>query len=410
MSPFRLKALRFVSAILATLVAAGPVLPYEASRGPTEVVYWDSDKAYNGYTVVSPSRVDGVYLLDMAGEVVKYWPELTGLYLAQDGTLVGSKRGVDFVEVDWDGNVLWEYTETRESYHPHHDDLRIYNAALGQYTRLFIANVDMSHDEVIALGADPARVERYEDVQMDAIVEVDRDGNVVWEWHFSDHLIQDRFPSKQNHVGEGRTLADHPGRLDINWGVPSVDYMHSNGIDYNPELGHIAISSNRFFEIYIIDHDGTFVAGDPEESRRLAAGEAGDFLYRFGNPANYGQGDFRTTPTRSGSSCRMQATARSAGTTISNGSGRGCPAQGTCCCSITACRYRERNAIAMRNRKYWSSTRISTRTASTGATTSTRPRPVTHISRRWTRLDAVRPSRGWSPRRWSTPTARWTHS
>ena len=286
------RSFQLLPAILAPLLACGPAAAYEASRGPTEVVHWDADKAYSGYTIVSPSRVDGVYLIDMSGEVVKYWPDLTGLYLAEDGTLVGGKRGAGFVEVDWDGNVLWEYSETRESYHPHHDDLRIYNAALDQYTRLFIANVDLSHDEVIALGADPARAERYEDVQMDAIVEVDREGNVVWEWHFSDHLIQDRFPSKKNHVGEGRTLADHPGRMDINWGVPSVDYMHSNGIDYNPELGHIAISSNRFFEIYIIDHDGTFVAGDPGESRRLAAGEAGDFLYRFGNPANYGQGDF----------------------------------------------------------------------------------------------------------------------
>lgn len=68
--------------------------------------------------------------------------------------------------------------------------------------------------------------------------------------------------------------------------------MHSNGLDYNPALGQIAISSNRFFEVYIVDHDGTFVAGDPDESMRLAASEAGDFLYRFGNPANYGQGDF----------------------------------------------------------------------------------------------------------------------
>ena len=287
-----LRSFQLLPALLAPLLACGPASSYEASRGPTEVVYWDPDKAYGGYTVVSPSRVDGVYLIDMSGEVVKYWPELTGLYLAEDGTLVGSKRGADFVEVDWDGNVLWEYSEPRESYHPHHDDLRIYNAALGEHTRLYIANVDMSHDEVIALGADPTRAERYDGVQMDAIVEVDREGNVVWEWHFSDHLIQDRFPSKKNHVGEGRTLADYPGRMDINWGVPSVDYMHSNGIDYNPEPGHVAISSNRFFEIYIIDHDGTFVAGDAEESRRLAASEAGDFLYRFGNPANYGQGRF----------------------------------------------------------------------------------------------------------------------
>ena len=90
--------------------------------------------------------------------------------------------GPAFVAVDWDGNVLREYSEPRESYHPHHDDLRIYNAALGEYTRLYIANVDMSHDEVIALGADPTRAERYDGVQMDAIVEVDREGNVVWEY------------------------------------------------------------------------------------------------------------------------------------------------------------------------------------------------------------------------------------
>ena len=85
---------------------------------------------------------------------------------------------------------------------------------------------------------------------------------------------------------------DYPQRLDINWGVFSPDYLHCNGIDYNPETGHIAISSNRTHEIYIIDHDGTFVAGDPQESHRLAASEAGDFLYRFGNPATYGQGEY----------------------------------------------------------------------------------------------------------------------
>ena len=274
------------------ILGAGNLSAYESSRGPTELIYWDAEKAYIGYTFIKPTRGAGVYLVDMAGEVVNYWPELSGAYLQDDGTLVGSKRGVDFIEVDWDGNVVWKYSETRESYHPHHDDLRIYNAALGEYTRLYIANVDMSHEEVIALGADPARAERYDDVQMDAIVEVDRAGNVVWEWRFSDHLIQDYSPAKKNYVGEGRTIADHPGRLDLNWGTPSVDYMHSNGLDYNPELGQIAISSNRFFEIYIIDHDGTFVAEDPDESQRLAASEAGDFLYRFGNPANYGQGDF----------------------------------------------------------------------------------------------------------------------
>ena len=97
--PNRLGA-SFAVGISLLLSAAGA---YESSRGPTELIHWDPEGAYNGYTIVSPGRVDGVYLVDMAGEVVKYWPDLTGAYLMQDGTLVGSMRGVDFVEVDWDG-------------------------------------------------------------------------------------------------------------------------------------------------------------------------------------------------------------------------------------------------------------------------------------------------------------------
>jgi hypothetical protein len=71
---------------------AGNLLAYESSRGPTELLYWDPDKAYSGYTFVRPGRVNGVYLIDMAGEVVNYWPDLNSAYLMDDGTLVGSRR------------------------------------------------------------------------------------------------------------------------------------------------------------------------------------------------------------------------------------------------------------------------------------------------------------------------------
>ena len=101
--------------------------------------------------------------------------------------------------MDWDGKVLWEHTETRDTYHPHHDFLRIYNSELGDYTVLYIANVDLTHDDVIALGADPDAVDRYERAQMDAIVEVDRNGDVVWEYRFTDHLVQDRNPEGGNY-------------------------------------------------------------------------------------------------------------------------------------------------------------------------------------------------------------------
>jgi hypothetical protein len=44
-------------------------------------------------------------------------------------------------------------------------------------------------------------------------------------------------------------------------------------------------------EIYVIEHDKTFVPGDPRASIKAAAGPQGDFLYRFGDPARYAQGD-----------------------------------------------------------------------------------------------------------------------
>ena len=280
---------------IAVLTAlTGGALAYESSRGPTELIYWDTHKASPGYSFIRGRArgVAGVYLIDMAGQVVNYWPGFTDAYLLEDGTMFGAKGPSTFAQVDWEGNVLWEYTESRENYHPHHDFMRIYNAELEDFTVLFIANVDLSHDDVIALGADPNVVDRYENTQMDAIVEVDRNGDVVWEYHFTDHVVQDLSPDLPNFVGAGRTIADYPQRLDINWGVVSRDYLHLNGIDYNPANGHLAISSNRSHEIYIIDHDATFVAGDPQESLRQAASEAGDFLYRFGDPANYGQGEY----------------------------------------------------------------------------------------------------------------------
>jgi hypothetical protein len=127
---------------------------------------------------------------------------------------------------------------------------------------------------------------------MDAIVEVDMQGKVVWEWWFFDHVIQDIDPAKPNHVGTGKSIADYPGRININLqGRPlKRDWLHCNSLDYNAETGHLVINSVQG-ELYVVDHDGTFAAGDPQAGITKAAGAAGDFLYRFGDPARYAQGD-----------------------------------------------------------------------------------------------------------------------
>jgi hypothetical protein len=266
---------------------------YERLQGPTELLFHDKAKAFAGYTLFGVGS--RTYLLDMDGRVVHTWPVGTNPHLLDDGHILDASKDdpsgfPGFKEVDWDGRTVWEYTEKRENYAPHHDWVRIFSKQLNAPTTLYIANKSITNEQAIAAGADPKKGP-YRDGQMDAIVEVDMQGNVVWEWWFFDHVVQDVDASKPNYVGAGKTVADHPGRINLNLpGRPlKRDWLHCNSLDYNAGSGHLVINSVQG-ELYVIDHDGTFVAGDPKSGIAKAAGSAGDFLYRFGDPARYAQG------------------------------------------------------------------------------------------------------------------------
>ncbi len=262
---------------------------------PTELRYWNEAKAYNGYTLFGAGGIS--YLIDMEGRDVNTWQ--TGarpILLEYNGHFIDTVSDGDimfsgFHELDWDGKVLWEYRDNRDNYTLHHDYGRIFNKKLNAYTTMYIANRAVPHDEAIAIGCDPANGP-YEDAQMDTIVEVDMDGNIIWEWRFIDHLVQDIDPTKPNYVGKGKTIADYPRRLNVNLpGRPlRRDWLHCNSMDYNEELDQVVINTVQG-EFYVIDHGSTFIPGDPEGSIALAAGPTGDFLYRFGDPARYGQGE-----------------------------------------------------------------------------------------------------------------------
>lgn len=276
------------------LFAASAAFAYERLQGPTELLFCNKARAFAGYTLFGVGN--RTFLLDLDGQVVHTWPIGTNPHLLDNGHLLDASKDdpsgfQGFKEVDWDGKTVWEYTEQRENYAPHHDWVRIFNPKLAAPTTLYIANKSVTHEQALAAGADPKHGP-YEGAQMDAIVEVDGDGKVVWEWWFFDHVVQDLDPSKAHHVGPGKSVADHPGRLNLNLpGRPlKRDWLHCNSMDYNAESGHVVINSVQG-ELYVIDHDGTFIAGDPMGSIARAAGPAGDFLYRFGDPARYGQGD-----------------------------------------------------------------------------------------------------------------------
>jgi hypothetical protein len=282
------------AALIAIVLSAAVVSAYERLQGPTELLLWNKEKAFNGYTLFG---VGGrTFLIDMEGRVVHTWPVGTNPQLLDNGHVVDASKDdpsgfQGFLEADWDGEIVWQYTETRPDYAPHHDWMRIFNKKLNAPTTLYVANKSVAEKQAVAAGVDP-RHGPYRDGQMDAVVEVDMQGHVVWEWWFFDHVVQDVDASKANYVGAGKTIADYPGRININMpGRPlRRDWLHVNSVDYNPESGQIVVNSVQG-ELYVIDHDGTFVAGDPKASIVKAASSAGDFLYRFGDPARYGQGE-----------------------------------------------------------------------------------------------------------------------
>ncbi|MBL8173193.1 MAG: aryl-sulfate sulfotransferase [Bryobacterales bacterium] len=277
--------------IAVIMAVAGMLAAHERLQGPTEPLYWDQSKAYNGYTLFAARGT--TYLIDMEGKVVHSWAIGTNPRLLDNGNILDAATDdpsgfKGFKELDWDSNLVWEYVEKRSNYAPHHDWVRIFNKKLNAYTTLYIANKSVTHEQAIAAGADPAKGP-YSGVQMDAVVEVDMKGNVVWEWWFFDHVAQNLDAGRANYVS---SIAKYPGRLDINLPGRTLkrDWLHCNSIDYNAELDQIVLNSVQG-ELVIIDHGNTFVAGDPESSIAKAAGSAGDFLYRFGDPARYQQGD-----------------------------------------------------------------------------------------------------------------------
>ncbi len=258
-----------------------------------------SSSAQPGFTLFAPMRSTSTYLIDLWGEKVHEWsstykPGLS-VYLEDDGSILRattvprSAHSNQFdagglagrVEhVSWDSELLWSYQYASTSHISHHDVERLPNGNV-----LMIAFEVKSEEEALAAGRD-YNLLRDGELWPDHIIEVRPNGvdggEIVWEWHVWDHLIQDFDETKANYG----VVADHPGKMNINYvgsgrNAGGADWLHINGIDYNAELDQILLSAHNSSEIYIIDHNTT-----TEE----AAGPAGDFLYRWGNPQAYGRG------------------------------------------------------------------------------------------------------------------------
>ncbi len=264
-------------------IAAGVPAPSQAVEvfsTPTGVLAYDKTRTFEGYTLISPMIGPVSYLIDMEGNIVHQWKTAgrPGLYaeLLPNGNLLRGLRYDNKVpfggmtgclqEIDWDGNVVWEYKIYDDEHLSHHAFERLPNG-----NTMIVAWEHKTYDEAIAKGRIPDTLPKpgtdtghkpnYDGFWSDYIIEVDQAGNEVWSWHAWDH------------IGTGED------QFDINYILPiknyygDSDWMHINSVRYNAELDQVLINSRNFGESFIVTHD-----------------KEGKVLWRFGNPSSHGQG------------------------------------------------------------------------------------------------------------------------
>ncbi len=253
-------------------------------------LFLNEPEAFNGYTLFNTRRSKTIYLIDNQGRMVHKWEldaEALFARLLENGNLLtfanrfqgSGVRGRYVREVDRNGNILWQCTQGL----PHHDFLKMPNGNV-----LLLSRQDKTPEEAIAAGANPDFISA-DGLMAPHIVEVKPTGptncEIVWEWSAWDHLIQDFDSSKANYG----VVAEHPELIDLNFRLSELtswgnlaDWIHSNGIDYNPGLDQIILLPRHFSEVWIIDHSTTRAEAAGHSGGK--GGKGGDLLYRWGNP------------------------------------------------------------------------------------------------------------------------------
>jgi hypothetical protein len=292
--------MRYLIVLFVILAGIGAASLASGDSGRTVGLLRNDEGTFSGYTLFAPMRSGTTYLIDDNGMVVQTWQSdyipSASVYLKENGNLLRTGRlggnptfnifqgeGGVIQEFSWDGDVVWEYTYSTADVIAHHDIEPLPNGNV-----LILAWELVDAESAIAAGRDPDRL-AGDALWPEQVIEVQptgpTSGDIVWEWHLTDHLVQD-FDNTKDNFG---VVADHPELVDVNFGGTGADWNHANSVDYNAELDEILLSARHQNEVWIIDHSTT-----PEESAGHTGGNSsmgGDLLYRWGNPATYQAGD-----------------------------------------------------------------------------------------------------------------------
>ena len=208
---------------------------------PTGATIYYPDECWNGYTIFQ-ARELGAMLIDMNGAVVKLWQGLHGFpnkllpggyvmgHTGERSHAFGMQDYADVIQVDWNGNVVWRFNayefiedpgeEPQWMARAHHDYQREGNP-VGYYVPEMEPLVDRGNTVILChknLTNPEISDKRLID---DAIIEVNWEGEIVWEWVCSEHFEEMGFREEARNI-----LSRDPNFRPTGGGMG--DWMHIN--------------------------------------------------------------------------------------------------------------------------------------------------------------------------------------
>jgi len=220
---------------------------------PTGTTIYQPDRAWNGYTVLSPLGTQAVLVIDMNGNVVKRWEDYNnsaggparvlpgGVVIAASGARPPHQESTELIQRDFDGKVIWQFSRneqitTREgstiwSVRQHHDWQRESFPA-GYYSPETTPAVE-GGNTLILTHADRKEPKVADGVlEDDRLIEVSWKGDIVWEWVASDHIDELGFADDARKAIKAAS--------GVNAARGTFDWLHVNSATY--------VGPNRWFD------------------------------------------------------------------------------------------------------------------------------------------------------------------
>ena len=291
--------MRRLAFVCVTAIALCAITLAGQSVYPTGTTIYDPDRAWNGYTVLSPLQTQAVVVIDMNGNVVKRWEGFNnsaggparvlpgGFVMSANGARPPNQESLELIQRNFAGDIVWQFSrneqiKTREgatiwSARQHHDWQRDSFPA-GYYSPESTPAVEGGR--TLILTHTDRTQPKVADVPLedDRLIEVSWNGEIVWEWVASDHIDALGFAPDAR-----KAIKAAPG---FNKARGSFDWLHINSATYvGPNRwfdqgdtrftpNNVIISSREASLLAIVGRDGAIVwrlGPDFSESSELRA-------------------------------------------------------------------------------------------------------------------------------------------